>query len=53
MGEDDEPPTHLVDNMIWEVINKEEVIPIIDVIPINRNEPNNLVLILPPFNYKK
>ena len=53
MGEDDEAPTHLVDNLIWEVRNREEVTPIVDVIPINRNEPNNLTLILPPFNYKK
>jgi hypothetical protein len=45
--------SHVLDDICWSNLNKEEVYPFLDVMPINRDEPNNLILLLPPFNHKE
>jgi len=45
--------THILDDVNWYPLNKDEVQPFLDVVPIDLNKPNNLVLLLPPFNHKK
>lgn len=45
--------THVLDDILWFEKNKDEVYPFLDVMPLNRDEPNNLVLLLPPFNHKQ
>lgn len=45
--------THILDDICWHELTKHEVQPFLDIVPIDLNQPNNLVLLLPPFNHEQ